>query len=364
MNIREERQEEAVQAFLNSHDRRTIINACPRFGKIKVALEIANRLNIKHIWILAPRNDIFEGWNSDMQKFGRPSIVGICTFTSIQKLKTTLVPNLIIIDEPHELSVNQQVKLAEKLKGWYDGPILGLTGTLTNKTKNELYDNLNLDTCYTYTIEQGVEDGILVDYQMFIHQVPLDNITGHFGRNMNYTEKRWFDSAAKIKDSTDNPMTKHVMNLRMINTIQNSLAKMIKTRQLIQKYSDDRLLVFCGVTEIADKLGIPAYHSKAKEKKLFFDFCTGGKDGTNQLATIKMMQAGVTIKPINKGIINYMSGNPEDSAQKICRFLGFEYDNISKKAEIHVVSTNEPFELSRLRTGLAFFDQSKITYLN
>lgn len=139
---------------------------------------------------------------------------------------------------------------------------------------------------------------------------------------------------------------------------------MNKTRQLIQKYPDDRLLVFCGVTEIADKLGIPAYHSKAKEKELFLDFCVGGAGGTNQLATIKMMQAGVTINPINKGIVNYMSGNPEDSAQKICRFLGFEYNNPSKKAEVHIVSTNEPFELVRLKTGLAFFDQSKITYLN
>lgn len=366
MNIREERQGEAVQAFLNSHDRRSIINACPRFGKIKVAIDLCTELKVGRVLIFAPRNDIFEGWKSDFQKFciGYPLYFDFITFTSIKKLNTEIWNvTLVIIDEPHELSVNQQVALAEKLKG-YKGPVLGLTGTLTNKTKNELYDNLNLDTCYIYTIEQGVDDGILVDYQMFIHQVPLDNKSGRFGAKLNYTEKRWFDSAAKIKDSSDDPRTKHMMNLRMINTIQNSLAKMNKTRQLIQKYSNDRLLVFCGVTEVADKLGIPAYHSKAKEKELFLDFCIGGINGTNQLATIKMMQAGVTINPINKGIVNYMSGNPEDSAQKICRFLGFEYNNPSKKAEVHIISTNESFELVRLKTGLAFFDQSKITYIN
>ena len=120
-------------------------------------------------------------------------------------------------------------------------------------------------------------------------------------------------------------------------------------------------MVFCGVTQVADSLGIPVYHSKAREKDLFLDFCVGGGN-VNQLATIKMMQAGITINPINKGIINYMSGNPEDSAQKICRFLGLEYNNPDKKAEIHIVSSNEDFEISRLKTGLAFFDQSKIKW--
>ena len=356
MNIRDERQKEAVHAFLNS-DQKSIINACPRFGKIKVALHIINELKANHIWILAPRNDIFKGWEDDMKKFGgRPNVVGMTTFTSIKNIDNSLYPSLVIIDEPHELSLNQQLTLNGKLAG-YEGPILGLTGTLTNKTKNELYDSLNLDTCYTYTIEQGVEDGILVDYQMFIHKVPLDNTKSRLGKKMNYTEKRWFDAAAKIKEEDPNARTKHMMNLRMINTIQNSLAKMNKTRQLIQKYPNERLLVFCGVTEIADNLGIPAYHSKAKEKEVFDNFCKGiGK----HLATIKMMQAGITITPINKGIINYMSGNPEDSAQKICRFLGFEYSNPDKKAEIHIVSTNENFETMRLTTGLSFFDKNKI----
>jgi hypothetical protein len=62
-------------------------------------------------------------------------------------------------------------------------------------------------------------------------------------------------------------------------------------------------------------------------------------------------------------VINYTSGNPEDTAQKICRFLGFEYDNPDKKAEIHLISSTENFEKSRLKTALLFFDESKINYV-
>lgn len=361
MTIRDVRQQEAVDAYLAS-DRRTIINACPRFGKIKVAMDIMKKMDIRHVWILAPRNDIFKGWDDDFEKFGyRPTVVGTSTFASIKKIETTLKPKLIIIDEPHELSINQQVTLAQKIKELYDPqvPILGLTGTLTNKTKNELYDNLTLDTCYTYTIDQGVEEGVLVDYQLIVHKVPLDTKVLGWGAKKKHTEKRYFDAIMKVRENDNNPLTKHYMNLKMINIIQNSLAKAKKTKELIDKYSSERILVFCGVTEVADNLGVPVYHSKAKEKQVFLDFCSG--TGLH-LATIKMMQAGVTIVPINKGIINYMSGNPEDSAQKICRFLGLEYDNPNKKAEIHIVSTNESFEQIRLQTGLAFFDQSKITY--
>ena len=89
--MREQRQKEAVEAFLAS-DRRTIINAAPRFGKIKVALDICRELSINHIWILAPRKDIFIGWDDDMKKFGGPNIIGQTTFASIKNIDTAVTP--------------------------------------------------------------------------------------------------------------------------------------------------------------------------------------------------------------------------------------------------------------------------------
>lgn len=362
MNIREIRQQEAVDAFLATSDRKSIINACPRFGKIRVALKILREMKVTHVWVMAPRKDIFKGWDDEFRNMSYQSqIVGRFTFASIKKLKALPLPEMIILDEPHELSVNQQIMLAERLKG-ADIPILGLTGTLTQKTRNELYDSLNLDVCYKYSIDQGVKDGIITDYQLIIHQVPLDNTVYKYGSAKKHTEKKWFDITSYLKDDTRNPKTRNMMKLRLINIIQNSTAKLLKTRDLLDDFHYDRVLVFCGVTQIADSLSIPVYHSKAKEKNILLDFCTGA-GGINQLATIKMMQAGVTINPIHKGIINYMSGNPEDSAQKICRFLGFEYDNPGKKAEIHIISTDEGFETERLKTGLAFFDKSKISII-
>ena len=114
------------------------------------------------------------------------------------------------------------------------------------------------------------------------------------------------------------------------------------------------LLVNC--LALKEKLAEKLY-SEFSEKEIFNSFCNG--EG-NHLATIKMMQSGITILPISLGIINYMSGNPEDSAQKICRFLGIEYDNLNKKAEIHIRCSKTDFEKKRIETALMFFDENKI----
>lgn len=357
MNIRDLRQKEAVSSYLYDSDHRSILNCCPRFGKIRVAIDIIKELNADKVLLLMPRNDIWAGWDSDFKDTGvRPSNIQKSTFASIGKLKKDDW-DLVIIDEPHELSINQQEKLAPIIE---NQKVLGLTGTMTQKTRNELYDNLTLDVCYKYTINQGVDEGILTDYNMYIHQVRLDNKKPLYrtSKGRSYTEKGYFDLYTYIRKDAK---MKHFIDMKLINIIQNSYSKMMKTKELLGKFSRERVLVFCGVTKVADNLGIPVYHSKKKEEEIFSSFCGGVK--YNQLATIKMMQAGITVLPINKGIINYMSGNPEDSAQKICRFLGFEYDNPEKKAEIHIISTDEVFETDRLKTGLLFFDDRKIHHI-
>lgn len=357
--MRKERQDEAIQSYLES-DGKSIIYAAPRFGKIKVAIEIMKKKMFTNPLIVAPRKDIQKGWLDDFKKWewkGKPTF---STFASIKKVPTlgTLPYDFLIIDEPHELSIPQQKALrplVDKL------PTLGLTGTMTGKTAEELFDNLLLDTCYKYTIDMAVEEGILADYNIYIHRVSLDNkdFVYKSAKGKRYTEKGYYELFQYIRR---NARDKRFIDLRLINILQNSTSKLKKTRELLGKFHNKRVLVFCGVTKIADKLGIPAYHSLSREKEIFNSFCKGEK--YDQIATIKMMQAGITITPINMGIINYTSGNPEDAAQKICRFLGFEYDNPEKKAEIHIVCSDELFEIERMKTALLFFDKSKIHVIN
>lgn len=347
--MREQRQEECIQALMDGG----IANCAPRFGKVKVGLEWIKRKNLKKVLLIYPRVDILNGWLKDAEKWGYPVSFTGMSFTTFVKEQNKGQWDALIIDEVHEMSVNKQKNIPQ----WHNIPIIGLSGTITKKTEEELFNNAQLEIKYKYSIEQAVNESIICDYKIYIHKVNLDGkVPLYRMKGRKISEKAYFD----IMFSAYKKQPSQFLYLKLISVLQKSEGKKQYTKKLINQYNDERLLIFCGLTEIADSLGIPAYHSKSAEKELFNSFCEGkGK----HLATIKMMQAGVTVTPINKGIVNYTSGNPEDTAQKICRFLGWEYDNAEKKAEIHILSANEYFELSRIQTALNFFNKEKVEIL-
>ena len=354
MNIRDSLQKKAVSLY---HDK-CIYYLSPRFGKIKTTFLLCEKNGWNNIRVIAPRKDIFVGWEADAVKFNFKGNIGFYTSSIISKMPFENI-DLIIVDEIHEFSV-EQLKSLKKLIG--TNKSIALTGTMTNKTLSDIQTILGMKVCFKYTIEEAVEDGVLADYRLYIHEVELDDVSRYIvTKKGSITEKKRFQQLTWLKDKlAKEGKNTFFLDLKIINLLQNSLAKRNKTISLLKEYDEERILVFCGTTETADKLGIPVYHSKSGEKELFDAFCNGeGK----HLATIKMMQAGITIKPINKGICNYLSGSPEDSAQKLCRFLGMEYDNPNKQSEIHIISSNTTFEKERLKSALMWFDESKIIKL-
>lgn len=356
MSVIDQLQEGWVQDYLSLSSGRGILNLCPRSGKTRVALKIVNKLSPVSVLVCMPRLDILKSWSDELD-LGAQLIGTTFEFTTFASLPKHFEEDydLIIIDEAHEMSDNQMLNMSV-ICAVFDKPVLALTGTITKKTEDNLYGMLGLEVCARFSIEDGVAAGILPDYEIIIHQVSLDKFILD---TKNRSEKKRFQGLQFVYNQGDKN-TKRFMYLKMIALLQSSVAKLNKTRELIKFYEADRLLIFCGLTVIADSLGIPVYHSKSKEKQIFMDFCNGIGD---KLATIKLMQAGITVKPIKRGILNYISGAPEDSAQKICRFLGYEYDNPDKKAEIHIISSTETFELNRIKTALSFFNPDKIKYI-
>lgn len=356
MNIRDIRQEEAANSWFYS-ERKSMINSCPRFGKIKTSILIMQKIQAKKVLCAAPRIEVIKSWKSDLEKWGFEIDIEYVTHTSIDKYKDWK-GDLFIIDEPHELSLNE-IRKAKQIVN--NNPVLALDGTVTKKTRNKLEEELGISTCYRYSINKGVEEGILCDYNITIHLVDLDNKTRYIDSKKGLlTEKVRFDQLLYVKNKMEEENKSYFhIDLKIISLLQNSIAKKQKTIELLNQSKNERVLVFCGSTNIADSLNIPTYHSKSKEKKVFEDFCNGL--GTH-LATIKMMDSGVTILPISKGLINYTSGSPEETGQKLCRFLGIEYNTPNKKADLHIICSDTDFEKSRIKTALLFFDENKITW--
>jgi hypothetical protein len=358
MTIRDKRQAEFAKIWLDSN-RRSILLLCPRFGKIRTSILILEKLKPKTILIAYPDNKIKESWQADFEELGfNDSIVTYTTHLSLKKYAEQSF-DVVIIDEIHLLSEAQ----IEVCKDLFDvnGQILGLTGTLSSWTEKTLKEELNLHVIATYPIEKAIEEGVIVDYEIHIIKVPLDNITMLEYKGKQKTEKKQFDALTwvinKLQNSGSDTM---FMRLARMRLIQLSLAKVKATKKLLEKYADERVLVFCGVTKIADSLGIPSYHSKSTQKQLFEDFAEGKG---NHLAVVKIGNSGITYKPLSKVIINYFDSNAENLTQKINRCMSMEYNTPDKKAHIYIITTNEPTELKWLQSALSFFDKNKIKYL-
>lgn len=357
MTLRDQRQKEFADAWINT-GKFGILNLCPRFGKIYTTINILEKLKPKSILIAYPDNKIKASWQTDFETRGYDdSNVTYTTHLSLHKhVENTY--DLVVIDEIHLLSDNQLFATKDLLE--HNDVVLGLTGTLSSWTEKTLCENLDLCVVGTYTIDQAIQEGVIVDYEITVVRVPLDNKRKNNYKGKIRTEKAQFEAYGWVINSLE-AQGKSTMFLRLarMRIIQNSVAKMEKTRELLKRHKDERVLVFCGVTKIADQLGIPSYHSKKTEKEIFENFASGeGK----HMAVVKIGNTGVTYKPLNRVIINYFDSNGENLAQKINRCMAMEYDNPDKKAQIYIVCSTEDVEAKWLKKALEFFDKSKIKF--
>jgi superfamily II DNA or RNA helicase len=358
MSLRDERQKEFANTWLD-HGRFGILNLCPRFGKIYTTINALEQLPPHSTVLIAyPDLKIKESWETDFarREYNNPNIT-YTTHLSLHKYKEYDF-DVIIIDEIHLLS-EAQIEAAKELIE-HNECVLGLTGTLSKWTEEILNRELGLFVVAEYPIEQAIEEGVIVDYEITVVKTPLDNVHKQNYKGKMRTEKQQFDAYGYVIRSMEqtggNTMFLRLARMRII---QNSIAKLKRTKQLLERHANDRVLVFCGVTDVADKLGIPSYHSKSSEKQLFEDFASGQG---NHLAVVKIGNTGVTYKPLNRVIINYFDSNGENLAQKINRCMAMEYNTPDKKAHIYIVTSSEEVEQKWLNKALEFFDKRKIKY--
>jgi hypothetical protein len=224
-----------------------------------------------------------------------------------------------------------------------------------------LAEYLAMNVVAEYPLEKAIEEGIIVDYEITVVTTPLDTITKQNYGGKERTEKQQFDNYTWVINKMQSEY-RDTMFLRLarMRLIQSSLAKTNLTKKLISKHQNERMLIFCGVTKVADGLGIPSYHSKSSEKQLFNDFAEGKG---NHMAVVKIGNTGVTYKPLNRVVINYFDSNSENLAQKIQRCTAMEYNNPEKNAQIYIISSNEQVELKWLQKALEFFDRNKIKFV-
>ena len=350
--MREKRQREYVEKFLDSEG--GILNLCPRFGKTKVGIDILKELNSDKVLIAYPDINIKSSWEQEMKRlhYANPNVV----FTSFLSLKKHVQSSwdIIIVDEIHLLSGAQILELDK-----YKGLILGMTGTLSSDTERIFRESLDLRVIAKYPMEQAIKEGVVCDYEINVKLCKLDNKIKKEYKTKTRTEKEQFEAYGKVIEKLSKEgKDPFFLRLARMRIIQSSIGKINATRELLDKFEDERVLVFCGLIDTANTLGCPVFSSKSSGNQLK-DFASGKG---SHLAVVKLGNTGITYKPLNKVVINYFDSNPENLAQKINRCMSMEYGNPEKKASIWLICTDEQVEIKWLKKALEFFESSKIKY--
>ncbi len=326
-----------------------------RFGKCRTTIEVLKKLcKDGEVLIAYPDNKLRDTWidECELWKYDNPNVTHV-NFSSLKKHLDTGY-NFFIIDEFHSASENERESCFEIMKN--SVRTLALSGTVSEDTKMDW----GIKEIAKYTTLQGISDGILADYQITVHLVALDDIQKTKDKKGKLrTEKQRYDAYTwvieKMKDENRNFM--HLALARNRLSLS-SLGKTNYLKGLLKKLSDKRVVVFTGLSKVADEIGIPSYHSKSPNDDAFTGFQRGEH---NHLALAAMGKVGVTYKELDSVILLNFTYNGEETSQILNRAIKLDYK--SKVADLHIICLSEKAELKKIKESLSMLDATKIKYV-
>lgn len=343
-------QQRAIEAIKNN-DHKGIVLVSPRVGKSKILIDSIQDKKDWKITISSPYDSIKENWYKEWSKWSTSECpTSICS-RSLEKIPEEL--DLLVIDEVQTLSSRQINVIKEK----NPKRILGLTGTLADKTKFELSLALKLKPIFEYSIEQAIEDNIISNFHIYIVECEFNNVdknilSGTKKKSFWATEQGHYDYLTKqfSKFRTLSWSKPEMEALKMkyagdrSRFIYESKSKFDIAKKIVD--NSERCIIFTGLQKIADQLSSYSFHSKSEEDNLtkFIE------ESINKLAVIEMVNMGITIPNLKLAILHQLKSSSEMSLQKILRVCNLEDDRIAKifvtvyKNSVDSDWTNKAFE--------------------
>jgi superfamily II DNA or RNA helicase len=170
---RQEIQEQALKA--TEGRRRCSVVLGTGVGKTLVGLlHIERNTNaMQNVLVVAPKKSIFQSWSDDAVKFGKQDLLERITFSTYIGLPKR-DPNAydhVYLDECHSLLDSHRTFLDV-----YKGGILGLTGTPPKHRGSEkgMMVAQFCSVVYTFKADDAIDNGIINDYQIIVHELELD----------------------------------------------------------------------------------------------------------------------------------------------------------------------------------------------
>jgi superfamily II DNA or RNA helicase len=354
---RQEVQEEAIKATDGRQKCSVVLGT--GVGKTLVGLTHMenNTTPLMKCLVVAPKKAIFQSWKDDAVKFGKEELLGRMVFTtylSLNKHKPTDY-DIVYLDEMHSLLDSHRGFLQ-----LYKGKVLGLTGTPPKRGYSEK-GKLVQEFCpvvFTFKADDAVENGILNDYQIIVHQVNLSNEKVYEAKMFNKpyltSETANYTYWSRRLDVGGGNM--HMMRVMRMKAMMEYPSKERYTKKLMESIQT-KCIIFANTQVQADRLCEHSYHSNNPKSQENLDMFKAGE--INKLSTVMQLNEGVNIPNLKQGIIMHAYGNERKAAQRIGRLLRLNPDD---KAIVHILCYMDTVDEKWVKEALEGFDQTKVIW--
>ena len=328
-------------------------------GKTLVGLNYIERNStpLMRILVVAPKKAIFQSWKDDAVKFGMHHLLGRIVFTTYLSLnkKDPKDFDIVCLDECHSLLDSHRGFLQ-----LYKGRVLGLTGT-PPKYKDSEKGKLVQEFCpvvYTFKADDAIENGILNDYQIIVHQLELDQEKNFpvamKNRQFMTSEQQNYNYWGTRLDTGSGPI--HILRVMRMKAMMEYPSKERYTKILMNSINT-KCIVFANTQDQADRLCKHSYHSNNPQSENNLIAFKEGK--LNHLSCVMQLNEGVNIPDLRQGIIMHAYGNERKASQRIGRLLRLNPDD---KAIVHILCYMGTVDEKWVKEALEGFDQTKIVW--
>ena len=356
---REEIQEQALKA--TEGRRRCSVVLGTGVGKTLVGLlHIERNTNaMQNVLVVAPKKSIFQSWSDDAVKFGKQDILERITFSTYIGLpkRDPNAYDYVYLDECHSLLDSHRTFLDV-----YKGGILGLTGTPPKHRGSEkgIMVAQFCSVVYTFKADDAIENGIINDYQIIVHELQLNKCKGYQAvmKNRSFITSEYDNYVYWSRRIDVGSGNMHMLRVMRMKALMEYNTKEKYTKELM-KSINTKCIVFANTQDQADKLCRYSYHSGNKSSEDNLLLFKEGK--IKQLSCVLQLNEGINIPELRQGIIMHAYGNERKAAQRIGRLLRLNPD---EKAIVHILCYKGTVDEKWVREALEGFDQEKILWRN
>jgi superfamily II DNA or RNA helicase len=313
-------------------------------GKSKIAVDAIIRVLTEEVngivYLIVPTEKLRdENWPAELKRWV-PEYEDLLTerlriicYASAHKISGERVL-LVVFDEIHHLTQLSYGFMQVN----YVRHTLGLSATLPNAKDSPFKHELIKDTaplCFVYTLDQGVEDGVVSDFEVLIIMEPMDNISkvidgGSKAKPFKTTEAaqyKYLDGVVrKALVMPDNGRKKDIVKFAMLRRsrfIYNLPSKTRLAKDLKDMVPQNlRMLFFCGSIEQSREIfGENVYNSKDKHLNMLTKF----KEDLSikQIGVVNAVDEGHNIPEVDWAVIVQASSVERQMVQRIGRIVRY-----------------------------------------